>query len=168
MIATISSGLSQYHHTVNTLKYADRAKEIKTHVRRNTASVAVHVAQMRNIILQLQQQNNALKAMLNSPAVGPWLGLQALCSHHACEQQSGRGWCAGLCSGSRACMQGLIMPCCLHKAGSCLHAQHRQTAGSSRCYASDQGSGPQGAPQAQPRHPHTPPPRVLRRRPSRP
>lgn len=32
MIATISPADVQYHHTVNTLKYADRAKEIKTHV----------------------------------------------------------------------------------------------------------------------------------------
>lgn len=32
MVATISPADSQYHHTVNTLKYADRAKEIKTHI----------------------------------------------------------------------------------------------------------------------------------------
>lgn len=32
MIATISAADNQYHHTVNTLKYADRAKEIKTHI----------------------------------------------------------------------------------------------------------------------------------------
>lgn len=32
MIATISPAVGQYHHTVNTLKYADRAKEIKTHI----------------------------------------------------------------------------------------------------------------------------------------
>lgn len=32
MIATVSPAHSQYHHTVNTLKYADRAKEIKTHI----------------------------------------------------------------------------------------------------------------------------------------
>lgn len=32
MIATISPADDQYHHTTNTLKYADRAKEIKTHV----------------------------------------------------------------------------------------------------------------------------------------
>lgn len=32
MIATISPADNQYHHTVNTLKYADRAKEIKTHI----------------------------------------------------------------------------------------------------------------------------------------
>lgn len=32
MIATISPASAQYHHTVNTLKYASRAKEIKTHI----------------------------------------------------------------------------------------------------------------------------------------
>jgi Kinesin motor domain len=32
MVATISPADDQYHHTINTLKYADRAKEIKTHV----------------------------------------------------------------------------------------------------------------------------------------
>lgn len=32
MIATVSPADSQYHHTVNTLKYADRAKEIKTNI----------------------------------------------------------------------------------------------------------------------------------------
>lgn len=31
MVATISPADSQYHHTVNTLKYVDRAKEIKRH-----------------------------------------------------------------------------------------------------------------------------------------
>ena len=69
MIATVATGIGQYHHTLNTLKYADRAKEIKTHVRKNTGNVALHVAQMKAVILQLQQQNAALKSMLNSPAV---------------------------------------------------------------------------------------------------
>lgn len=32
MVATVSFADHQYHHTINTLKYADRAKEIKTHV----------------------------------------------------------------------------------------------------------------------------------------
>lgn len=69
MIATVAMSASQYHHTLNTLKYADRAKEIKTHVRRNQGSVAMHVAQMRAVIAQLQQQNALLKAMLTAPVV---------------------------------------------------------------------------------------------------
>lgn len=32
MIATIAPADNQYHHTINTLKYADRAKEIRTHI----------------------------------------------------------------------------------------------------------------------------------------
>lgn len=32
MVATVSGSSDQYHHSINTLKYADRAKEIKTHV----------------------------------------------------------------------------------------------------------------------------------------
>ena len=95
MIATVSAGIGQYHHTVNTLKYADRAKEIKTHVRRNTASVAVHVAQMRAIILQLQQQNQALKSMLSSPAVSfsPSISTSAACCLPACLQMSPAAQC---------------------------------------------------------------------------
>ena len=67
MIAMVAMGSTQYHHTINTLKYADRAKEIKTHVRRNQGNVAMHVAQMRAVITQLQQQNTLLKAMLTAP-----------------------------------------------------------------------------------------------------
>ena len=33
MVANVSCGNDQYNHTINTLKYADRAKEIKTNVR---------------------------------------------------------------------------------------------------------------------------------------
>lgn len=41
MIATISPADSQYHHTVNTLKYAHRAKEIKTHIQVRVQSIDV-------------------------------------------------------------------------------------------------------------------------------
>ena len=39
MVATVSCGADQYHHTTNTLKYADRAKEIKTHIQVLTPSI---------------------------------------------------------------------------------------------------------------------------------
>lgn len=39
MVATVSCGADQYHHTTNTLKYADRAKEIKTHIQVFTSSI---------------------------------------------------------------------------------------------------------------------------------
>lgn len=39
MLATISPATGQYHHTVNTLKYASRAKEIRTHIQVNDISM---------------------------------------------------------------------------------------------------------------------------------
>lgn len=69
MIATISPSPLQYHHTVNTLKYADRAKEIKTHVRRNQGTVQEHVSRLRHVIAALQKENVQLKAALNAPKV---------------------------------------------------------------------------------------------------
>lgn len=54
MIATISPADDQYHHTVNTLKYADRAKEIKTHVHKNIGIIDTHVADYQKMIDNLQ------------------------------------------------------------------------------------------------------------------
>ncbi|DBA89218.1 TPA: hypothetical protein ACH3X1_016364 [Trebouxia sp. C0004] len=66
MIATVASSSVQYHHTVNTLKYADRAKEIKTHVRQNAGTVQEHVAQYQSIIDDLKEENDQLKRELNT------------------------------------------------------------------------------------------------------
>ncbi|KAI3903536.1 hypothetical protein MKW98_032190 [Papaver atlanticum] len=54
MIATVSPANSQYHHTVNTLKYADRAKEIKTHIQKNIGTVDTHVSDYQRMIDNLQ------------------------------------------------------------------------------------------------------------------
>ncbi|KAF7809981.1 kinesin-like protein KIN-8B [Senna tora] len=54
MIATISCADCQYHHTVNTLKYADRAKEIKTHVQKNIGTIDTHVSDYQKMIDSLQ------------------------------------------------------------------------------------------------------------------
>lgn len=61
MIATVSAASDQYHHTINTLKYADRAKEIKTHVARNVGSVERHVADYQKIIDNLQAGQGRVK-----------------------------------------------------------------------------------------------------------
>ncbi|DBA70138.1 TPA: hypothetical protein ACH3X2_012191 [Trebouxia sp. C0005] len=66
MIATVASSSVQYHHTVNTLKYADRAKEIKTHVRQNAGTVQEHIAQYQAIIDDLKEENDQLKRELNT------------------------------------------------------------------------------------------------------
>ncbi|XP_042387575.1 kinesin-like protein KIN-8B isoform X1 [Zingiber officinale] len=54
MVATISPADDQYHHTINTLKYADRAKEIKTQVHKNIGTVDTHVADYQRMIDSLQ------------------------------------------------------------------------------------------------------------------
>ena len=62
MIATVAPTDKQYAHTVNTLKYADRAKEIKTHVRRNASTVEAHIAEYQRMIDSLQEENQDLRA----------------------------------------------------------------------------------------------------------
>nr|XP_043618045.1 kinesin-like protein KIN-8B [Erigeron canadensis] len=64
MIATISPADNQYHHTINTLKYADRAKEIKTHIQKNIGTVDTHVSDYQRMIDSLQTEVSQLKAQL--------------------------------------------------------------------------------------------------------
>ncbi|KAK6128559.1 hypothetical protein DH2020_037703 [Rehmannia glutinosa] len=69
MIATISPADNQYHHTVNTLKYADRAKEIKTHIQesydsycnymRNQFALQTEVSRLRKELAEKESQLNA-------------------------------------------------------------------------------------------------------------
>ncbi|XP_058010379.1 kinesin-like protein KIN-8B isoform X2 [Hevea brasiliensis] len=54
MVATISPADNQYHHTINTLKYADRAKEIKTHIQKNIGMIDTHVSDYQRMIDSLQ------------------------------------------------------------------------------------------------------------------
>ncbi|KAL2522619.1 P-loop containing nucleoside triphosphate hydrolase superfamily protein [Forsythia ovata] len=64
MIATVSPADSQYHHTVNTLKYADRAKEIKTHIQKNIGTVNAHVSDYQRMIESLQSEVSRLRKEL--------------------------------------------------------------------------------------------------------
>ncbi|XP_057960270.1 kinesin-like protein KIN-8B [Malania oleifera] len=64
MIAAISPADDQYHHTVNTLKYADRAKEIKTHIQKNIGTVDTHVSDYQRMIDSLQIEVCRLKKEL--------------------------------------------------------------------------------------------------------
>ncbi|XP_023757908.1 kinesin-like protein KIN-8B [Lactuca sativa] len=64
MIATISPADNQYHHTINTLKYADRAKEIKTHIQKNIGTVDTHVSDYQRMIDSLQNEVSQLKTQL--------------------------------------------------------------------------------------------------------
>ncbi|KAK4426491.1 Kinesin-like protein KIN-8B [Sesamum alatum] len=64
MIATISPADNQYHHTVNTLKYADRAKEIRTHIQKNIGTLNAHVSDYQKMIDNLQTEVSRLRMEL--------------------------------------------------------------------------------------------------------
>lgn len=72
MVATVAAASDQYHHSINTLKYANRAKDIKTHIVQNVASVESHVADYRRIIDNLQVRPTASRdCHLTHSTVGP-------------------------------------------------------------------------------------------------
>ncbi|CAI2382462.1 unnamed protein product [Moneuplotes crassus] len=64
MIANVSPCNTAYEETSNTLKYASRAKNIKTDVKRNVLSVSFHVSKYQSIINSLKKQVNQLKEEL--------------------------------------------------------------------------------------------------------
>jgi len=66
MIACVSPGDNAYEETVNTLKYAERAKRIQKHISKNIREVAVHVAQYKDIINSLKSEIELLKSQLLS------------------------------------------------------------------------------------------------------
>ena len=70
MIANISPSFMWYEDTLNTLKYADRAKQIKTVVKRNTLNVEYHISNYRNIINNLRSEIVNLKGQLTEAKKG--------------------------------------------------------------------------------------------------
>ena len=65
MIANVSPASSQFEETINTLKYANRAKNIKTKVLANKKLVSIHIAEYKNIINDLRQEIDQLKSKLH-------------------------------------------------------------------------------------------------------
>jgi Kinesin motor domain len=61
MIVCISPSSAHYDETHNTLKYGNRAKEIKTKVSRNTLNIDRHVSQYVKLIYELRQEVAELK-----------------------------------------------------------------------------------------------------------
>ena len=55
MVANVSCGSDQYAHTVNTLKYADRAKEIRTHVVQNLQTVESHITDYQLSLIHISE-----------------------------------------------------------------------------------------------------------------
>ncbi|CAM9806509.1 unnamed protein product, partial [Ectocarpus fasciculatus] len=61
MIANISSAESSFEETLNTLKYANRAKNIKTTVQRNELNVNHHISEYVSLIANLRNEIKMLK-----------------------------------------------------------------------------------------------------------
>ena len=68
MIANISPASTQFEETLNSLKYANRAKNLKTKVTSNVQTVAAHIADYQRIILSLRAEITQLKATVASQA----------------------------------------------------------------------------------------------------
>ncbi|XP_063817255.1 kinesin-like protein KIF19 isoform X2 [Pseudophryne corroboree] len=65
MIAHISPASSAFEESRNTLAYADRAKNIKTRVKRNLLNVSYHIAQYTSIISDLRKEIQRLKEKID-------------------------------------------------------------------------------------------------------
>ena len=66
MIANVSPAVATFEDTYNTLKYANRAKNIKTHVQRNVISVHYHISNYTSIINNLKNEISDLKLQLKN------------------------------------------------------------------------------------------------------
>ena len=64
MIANVSPGALSFEDTYNTLKYANRAKNIKTTPNRNVTNVHYHISNYTNIINNLKNEVTELKSQL--------------------------------------------------------------------------------------------------------
>ena len=74
MIAVVSPASDQMEETLNTLKYANRAKNIKTRVERNVLNVDYHVSEYVNLISRLKGEITSLRSRLKK---GPKVTKQA-------------------------------------------------------------------------------------------
>ncbi|XP_074870750.1 kinesin-like protein KIF19 isoform X2 [Carettochelys insculpta] len=71
MIAHISPASSAFEESRSTLTYADRAKSIKTTVKRNLLNVSYHIAQYTSIISDLRSEIRRLKRKIDAQQPRP-------------------------------------------------------------------------------------------------
>lgn len=64
MIANIAPSSSSYEDTYNTLRYANRAKKIKTHIKKNIISCEMHVTAYIKMVEEQKKEINYLKQKL--------------------------------------------------------------------------------------------------------
>ncbi|KAJ3033203.1 kinesin-like protein Klp5, partial [Rhizophlyctis rosea] len=70
MIANLSPSSLHYDETHNTLKYANRAKNISTKVQQNSVDVGVHLSQYPRVIEELREEVRVLKGRLEDGGGG--------------------------------------------------------------------------------------------------
>ena len=61
MIANVSPSSETFEDTLNTLKYADRAKKIKLNLKKNYLNLEIHIAQYAKIVEDLKGEITLLK-----------------------------------------------------------------------------------------------------------
>ena len=66
MIACVNPSYTAYEETVNTLKYASRARNIKRTTTRNVKEVEMHVSKYKDIIDNLRGEIDSLRTQLMS------------------------------------------------------------------------------------------------------
>lgn len=71
MIATINSAESSFEETQNTLKYANRAKNIKTNAQRNVLNVNYHISEYVQLITNLRAEIKSLKDQIVKSEIVP-------------------------------------------------------------------------------------------------
>jgi hypothetical protein len=82
MIVCISPSSLHYDETHNTLKYGNRAKEIKTKVSRNTMNIDRHVSQYVKLIYELRQEIAELKDKSKTQTNGVEEGFKKALERH--------------------------------------------------------------------------------------
>uniref|UniRef100_A0A8C0GXY3 Kinesin-like protein n=1 Tax=Chelonoidis abingdonii TaxID=106734 RepID=A0A8C0GXY3_CHEAB len=87
MIAHISPASSAFEESRSTLTYADRAKSIKTTVKRNLLNVSYHIAQYTRIISDLRSEIQRLKCKINGQGPRPAQGERGDIRHIQAEVQ---------------------------------------------------------------------------------
>ncbi|MEQ2251012.1 Kinesin-like protein kif19 [Ilyodon furcidens] len=88
MIAHISPASTAFEESRNTLAYADRAKSIRTRVKKNLINVSYHIAQYTNIISDLRCEIQRLKKKITEQSTdrADIRNIQAEVQAHSCQQ----------------------------------------------------------------------------------
>ncbi|KAJ3176613.1 kinesin-like protein Klp5 [Geranomyces variabilis] len=89
MITAVSASSQHYDETHNTLKYANRAKNIKTKVEQNTVDVAAHMAHYPKLIADLKNEVELLRAQLGQARDGG--SRAAVAEYHSPARRASKG-----------------------------------------------------------------------------